>query len=139
MHSLAVEGRDHGVLANAIAPIAYTRMTAAAFGPEMERRTRPELVSALVAYLASEACTVTREIFEVGVGAYSRVFIGRTVGVTLDPMDDVTPGAIVERFDDIRDTSRFTTPADVMDMLSDVFGTRFDYGGAQRRDSPASD
>ena len=139
MHSLAVEGREHGVLANAIAPIAYTRMTAAAFGPEMERRTRPELVSALVAYLASEACTVTKEIYEVGAGGYSRVFIGRTVGVELDPMDDVTPETIAARLDEIRDTSVFTTPADVMEMLSGVFAQRFEYGGAQRGDGADSD
>jgi NAD(P)-dependent dehydrogenase (short-subunit alcohol dehydrogenase family) len=135
MNSLAVEGRDHGVLANAIAPIAYTRMTAAAFGPEMERQTRPELVSALVAHLASEACTVTKEIFEIGAGTYSRVFVGRTAGVALDPMDDVTPEAVAEHLDEIRDTAGFTTPDDVMAMLSDVLATRFEYGGAQHRDT----
>ncbi|MFI5048225.1 MAG: SDR family NAD(P)-dependent oxidoreductase [Acidimicrobiia bacterium] len=132
LHSLAVEGREHGVLANAIAPIAFTRMTASAFGPEMERRTRPELVSALVAYLASEACAVTHEIYEVGAGTYSRVFIGRTAGVALDPMDDITPETIATHLDAIRDTSRFSVPGDVMEMLSDVFAQRFEYGGAQR-------
>jgi NAD(P)-dependent dehydrogenase (short-subunit alcohol dehydrogenase family) len=136
MHSLAVEGRDHGVLANAVAPIAYTRMTASAFGTQMEQRTRPELVSAVVAYLASEACTLTREIFEVGAGTYSRVFIARTEGVVLDPSVDVTPEQIAANLDTIRDTSVFTTPSDVMELMSDVFRSRFEYGGVQAQQRP---
>ena len=66
-----------------------------------------------------------------GAGTYSRVFIGRTAGVALDPMDEVTAETVGARLDDIRDASRFTTPADVMEVLSDVFAQRFEYGDAQ--------
>jgi NAD(P)-dependent dehydrogenase (short-subunit alcohol dehydrogenase family) len=129
MNSLAVEGAGHGVLANAVAPIAYTRMTAGAFGAQLEERTRPELVSALVVYLVSEQCAVTREIFELGAGTYSRVFVGRTRGAVLDWSESIDPETLVAQLDRIRDPSEFSVPRDVMAMLSDVFGSRFDYGG----------
>jgi NAD(P)-dependent dehydrogenase (short-subunit alcohol dehydrogenase family) len=134
MHSLAVEGAQYGVLANAVAPIAYTRMTAAAFGPELEQRTRPELVANFVLYLVSEECAVTREIFEVGAGTYSRVFIGRTSGVVLDSSKPIRPETTVRHLDDIRNTSHFTIPKDVMAMLSDVFDFRFEFGGQRQVD-----
>jgi NAD(P)-dependent dehydrogenase (short-subunit alcohol dehydrogenase family) len=132
MNSLAVEGAEYGVLANAVAPIAYTRLTAAAFGPALEQRARPELVSALVVYLVSEQCAVNREVFELGAGTYSRVFVGRTSGVVLDSSRPIGPEAVVERLDEIRDTSHFSIPKDVMAMLSDVFSSRFEYGGAHQ-------
>jgi NAD(P)-dependent dehydrogenase (short-subunit alcohol dehydrogenase family) len=132
MHSLAVEGAQHGVIANAVAPIAYTRMTAAAFGAELEHRTRPELVANFVLYLVSEECAVTREIFEVGAGTYSRVFIGRTTGLVLDPSNQIDPETTVGHLEDIRDTSHFSIPKDVMAMLSDVFDFRFEYGGQRQ-------
>jgi hypothetical protein len=58
--------------------------------------------------------------------------VGRTSGVVLDPSGPVGPEAIVERLDQIRDTSQFSIPKDVMAMLSDVFSFRFEYGGAHR-------
>lgn len=134
MNSLAVEGRDHGVLANAIAPIAYTRMTAEAFGPAMEQRTRPELVSELVAYLASEQSTVTQRIIEVGAGTYARVFLGRAEGVSLDPATDIDAEKIGEHMNAILATSRFETPDDVMQMLAGVLDVPFEYGGAHLSD-----
>jgi NAD(P)-dependent dehydrogenase (short-subunit alcohol dehydrogenase family) len=131
MNSLAVEGAEHGVLANAIAPIAYTRMTAAAFGAQFEERTRPELVSALVIYLVSERCAVTREVFELGAGTYSRVVVARTRGALLDWSKTIDPETLLEQLDRIRDPSEFSVPKDVMAMLSDVFDSRFEYGGTQ--------
>ena len=63
-------------------------MTAAAFGPELEHQTRPELVSELVAYLSSEQCALTQQIIEVGAGNYARVFLGRCEEAPL-----ILPGA----------------------------------------------
>lgn len=134
MNSLAYEGREHGVLANTIAPIAHTRMTAAAFGPQIEHMTRPELVSALVVYLASPRCQLTKQAIEVGAGAYARVFIGRTEGITLDTDREIEPELIAERMPDIVDTQRFTVPDDTMEVLTSVFGSKFLFGGAHLND-----
>jgi NAD(P)-dependent dehydrogenase (short-subunit alcohol dehydrogenase family) len=133
MNCLALEGREHGILANSIAPIAYTRMTAAAFGPELEHQTRPELVSELVAYLSSEQCGLTQQIIEVGAGNYGRVFLGRCEGSTLDPSGNVEAEAIAAHLAEILDTSDFQIPGSTMEVLAGLFHTPFEYGGAQGR------
>ena len=60
---LAVEGAKYNIKANAIAPLALTRMTENIMG-ELRRQARcPALVSPLVAYLAHEDCPVTGQVF----------------------------------------------------------------------------
>ena len=51
---LAQEGRRYGVLANAVAPLAATRMSDGVLNAEAFKRMPPEHVSAVVAYLASD-------------------------------------------------------------------------------------
>ena len=59
---LAVEGAKYDIKANAIAPLALTRMTEAIMG-SLGERLDPGLVSPLVAFLAHEDCDVSGEIF----------------------------------------------------------------------------
>ncbi len=47
--STAIEGARSGILANAIAPIAWTRMTESLLPPEFEAKFGPETISPLVA------------------------------------------------------------------------------------------
>src|SRR5687768_2499926 len=54
---LAVEGAKYNIKANAIAPIAKTRMTEELLGP-MADKLAPELVTPVVAWLVSEECPV---------------------------------------------------------------------------------
>ena len=61
----AQEGGKYNIRANAIAPVARTRMTEDLLGPLVEKLD-PALVSPVVAYLASEACDVSGEIYSVG-------------------------------------------------------------------------
>src|SRR4051812_8316061 len=61
---LANEGAKHNIKANAIAPIAYTRMTEELV-PGMEDKLKPEFVSPLVAYLVHEDCPVSGEVYTV--------------------------------------------------------------------------
>jgi len=79
MHVLAIEGGSKGVKANAIAPIAGTRMTQELLGP-MAEKFDPKFVSPVVAYLASEGCSVSGEVFSVAGGSVSRMFVGLTPG-----------------------------------------------------------
>lgn len=76
---LAVEGAKYNIKANAIAPLARTRMTENLLGGFGEK-LGPEFVSPVVAYLVHEDCPVTGEVFSVGGGRVARVFIGETPG-----------------------------------------------------------
>jgi NAD(P)-dependent dehydrogenase (short-subunit alcohol dehydrogenase family) len=63
----AREGESHGILANAVAPAAATRMLTRAVEPgELD----PEQVAPGVLFLASEWCTVTGRVLEAGGGEF---------------------------------------------------------------------
>lgn len=76
---LAVEGAKHNIKANAIAPLALTRMTEDILG-RLGDKLDPALISPLVTYLAHEDCPVTGQTFSVGGGRVAHVFIGETNG-----------------------------------------------------------
>jgi len=76
---LAKEGAKYNIKANAIAPIARTRMTEELLGP-MADRVNPAEVAPLVAFLAHEDCPVNGETFSVGGGRVARFFVGMTRG-----------------------------------------------------------
>jgi len=73
--SLAVEGEQHGIKVNAVAPIASTRMANGVFG-ELDKHLDPSLVSSVVAFLAHRDCPVNGRILSAGGGRVAEVFIG---------------------------------------------------------------
>jgi NAD(P)-dependent dehydrogenase (short-subunit alcohol dehydrogenase family) len=75
----AQEGGKYNVKANAIAPVARTRMTEELLGPLVDKLD-PSLVSPVVAYLASEECQLTGEVFSVAGGRVARIFIAEGPG-----------------------------------------------------------
>jgi len=77
---LAAEGAKYNIKANAIAPLALTRMTENLMGGAFGDKLSPGLVSPLVAYLAHEDCPVNGQLFSVGGGRVAHVFIGETQG-----------------------------------------------------------
>ncbi|MFG1974654.1 SDR family oxidoreductase [Nonomuraea fuscirosea] len=89
--TIGIEGARNGIKANAIAPVAWTRMTEALLPAEFEAKFTPERVSALVAYLVHESCETSGEVFTVGAGRVARVFVAEGPGWKTD---DVTPEAI---------------------------------------------
>lgn len=70
--TLAIEGRKNNILVNAIAPTGGTRMTEGLIPPQVFEQLKPELVSPLVVYLASENCQETSGLFEVGVAGWAK-------------------------------------------------------------------
>ncbi|GLW06255.1 3-oxoacyl-ACP reductase [Microtetraspora sp. NBRC 13810] len=78
--TIGIEGARANIRCNAIAPIAWTRMTESLLPAEFEAKFTPERVSALVAFLAHEDCPVTGEVFSVGAGRVARVFVAEGPG-----------------------------------------------------------
>jgi NAD(P)-dependent dehydrogenase (short-subunit alcohol dehydrogenase family) len=70
MLAVAAEGAAHGILANAISPVATTRMSTRAAKPgELD----PELVVPALLYLASESCEVSGIVLRAAGGSFSTV------------------------------------------------------------------
>ena len=112
-HVLAQEGAKHNIKANVIAPVALTRMTEDLLGGFGEA-LKPDLITPVVAYLASEECEVNGEIYSIAGGQVSRFFIGRTPGFY---KADLTVEDVRDNFDTIRDEEGYTVPANITDEL----------------------
>jgi NAD(P)-dependent dehydrogenase (short-subunit alcohol dehydrogenase family) len=110
MNVLKIEGGRYNINVNAVAPIAHTRMTEGLFGGIVEMFS-PSQVSPAVAYLVSEACELTGEIWSVGGGSVSRFFIGLTEGYFKHPDDgDLTIEDVAAHVHDIRREIGYMVP-----------------------------
>jgi len=103
---LALEGQKAGIRANAIAPVALTRLTEDLpffQAEEMKARMDPKLVSPLIVFLASDLSkAVTKRIFFVGSGTISEMRMVRTQGVTKKEAGGLwTPQEIASKIDQI--------------------------------------
>ena len=96
--TLALEGAPCGILANAIVPIGLSRM----FRLPDATGIRNETVSAAVAWLSHENCSVNGEIFWVRRDRLAQAVIGLTRGLR-DPA--MTIESIFESLDKITDTA----------------------------------
>jgi NAD(P)-dependent dehydrogenase (short-subunit alcohol dehydrogenase family) len=103
MNVLALEGVRKGVLINAIAPGAATRMTTELIPGEMRDYLGPGLVSPVVAYLCSESCTDTGHIIWSVAGKVARVFYAETPGVQFEPTEQLDPDDVEAAWPQIMD------------------------------------
>jgi NAD(P)-dependent dehydrogenase (short-subunit alcohol dehydrogenase family) len=113
--NLATEARPHGIAVNAIAPRAFTRMSAFAFVGQTEEQQQhtavvldPELNAPGVAYLAHESCALNGEVLRTGMNSVGRLAVVHTDGVAeaaltpedvaanLDAILDVAHGTVVD-------------------------------------------
>jgi NAD(P)-dependent dehydrogenase (short-subunit alcohol dehydrogenase family) len=113
--NLATEGAPHGIRANAIAPRAYTRMSASSSDAlsemlaipreDMEAINAsmpPELCAPAVAFLAHESCPLNGEVLQVGMGGVARLAVVHAQGIN---KQSLTAEDIADNLDTIMDVT----------------------------------
>ncbi len=111
MSVLKLEGAKYGIAVNAICPIAQTRMTTEILG-EMAEQADPASVAPAVAYLVSEECELSGEVWSIGAGSVSRIFTGLCPGYFKHPQEDgpISIEDVAEHVDDIRAEEDYIVP-----------------------------
>jgi NAD(P)-dependent dehydrogenase (short-subunit alcohol dehydrogenase family) len=115
MLALKEEGTRHGILANAIAPLAVTRLGAGVFPPELEARLTPEQVAPVVTWLASEQCHISGEVLLAGAGRIARAVLLHGAGITSEA--PLAPEDIGERWPEIASMSDARPFGNISDAL----------------------
>jgi len=103
VNTLSLEGARSNIRANAIAPMAATRMTEDVAPQELLDSLPPSFVSPVVAYLLTEECAETGSVFVAGGGAVYRVAQFQNKGVRFAEPPSV--GLVAERWSEIADMS----------------------------------
>jgi len=109
----AIEGAKYNIKSNVITPIARTRLTEDLMSQlgDAADMFDPNLITPMVAYLCSEECRYTHDIFNVGAGRYSRIFVGSTPGWTIPPgSTPPTAEAVRDHLEEIYATHDFKIP-----------------------------
>jgi len=106
INTLAIEGAKSGITANAVAPLAATRMTADIAPAEVLEKLPPEFVAPVVTHLVNPVCTETGSVFVVGGGLVQRVALFQNKGVTF--AEPPSAGEVADRWPDICDLTETT-------------------------------
>ncbi|MBU0994500.1 MAG: SDR family oxidoreductase [Proteobacteria bacterium] len=102
MNTLKLEMAKYNVKVNAIAPTAYSRMTADVFPEEMGKKLQPKFNVPLVLYLCSEDNNETGRTYVMGAGWYGRTAVVCAEGACLgDAKRDISVEEIRESFSKI--------------------------------------
>jgi NAD(P)-dependent dehydrogenase (short-subunit alcohol dehydrogenase family) len=134
--ALALEGGRHGILTNCLLPIARPERQPRSAAPppralvEQLMRSglkkgfpphaRAAMVTPMLTWLASAACTVNGEAFSAGSGRYARVFIGLTEGWLAPNADLPAPEDVADHLDEIENRDRHTVPGGIWDELRGI-------------------
>lgn len=125
---IAIEGAEHGILANCVLPFGYSRMVSETAGDRAEleptpgflHAIEPELVVPIVVYLASRACSITHHSFSACAGRFARVFVGLAQGWGDGPQGNPTPEDIAEHLGAVTATDPYTVPGSIFDEVFEV-------------------
>lgn len=121
---IALEGAEHGILANTVLPFGVSRMvTDILDDPKVLEETaffkaiRPELVAPIVVFLASRACGFSHQNFSACAGRFARVFVGLSDGWLAAPGSNPTADDIAAHITEIAATEPFTVPGSIYEEV----------------------
>jgi NAD(P)-dependent dehydrogenase (short-subunit alcohol dehydrogenase family) len=125
---IAIDGAPHGILANSVLPLGYSRMVTETVGDRDElgdavpflRAIEPELVVPMVVYLASRACTFTHQNYSACAGRFARVFVGLGESWVASPDTPPTAEAIEAHLAEVAATEPFTVPGSIFDEVTQI-------------------
>lgn len=133
--SLAAEGEDFGITVNALAPGAFTAMSAAGNAMDAEQRTwsektlSPDFVAPVVAWLVHPETTVTGRMIEAAAGRAATNFIASTRGMWKPRLEVDDLLANVDAVLDRSDFAVIRTLAEMKTwMTTDTTGWRVGFG-----------
>jgi NAD(P)-dependent dehydrogenase (short-subunit alcohol dehydrogenase family) len=121
---IAIEGAQHGILANAVLPFGFSRMvTETVADPKALEETgflkviQPELVVPIVVFLASRACELSHHNYSACAGRFARVFVGLGEGWLAERDSNPTAEDIAAHLSEVSATEPFTVPASIFDEV----------------------
>ncbi|MGO9030480.1 SDR family NAD(P)-dependent oxidoreductase [Mycobacterium sp.] len=121
---IAIEGAQHGILANTALPFGFTRMVTETVGdPKALEATgflkviQPDLVVPIVAFLASRACEFTHHNYSACAGRFSRVFVGLGEGWLAEPGSNPTADDVAAHLSEVSATEPFTVPGSIFEEV----------------------
>lgn len=126
---IAIEGAEHGILANTVLPFGFSRMVTETVGdPKALEETgflkviQPELVVPIVVFLASRACEFTHQNYSACAGRFARVFVGLGEGWLAEPGSSPTADDITAHLSEVTATAPFTVPNSIFEEVFDICG-----------------
>jgi NAD(P)-dependent dehydrogenase (short-subunit alcohol dehydrogenase family) len=121
---IAIEGAQHGILANTVLPFGHTRMvTGTVPDPEYLEESgflnaiQPELVVPIVVFLASRDCEFSHHNYSACAGRFARVFVGLGEGWLAEPGSNPTADDVAAHLADVSATEPFTVPMSIFDEV----------------------
>ena len=125
---IAIEGAEHGILANTVLPFGYSRMVSETVGDREQlpkessflNAIRPELVVPLVVFLASRACNFSHHNYSAGAGRYARVFVGLGEGWLAEPGRAPTADDIAAHVSQVSAIEPFTVPMSIHEEVTGI-------------------
>jgi NAD(P)-dependent dehydrogenase (short-subunit alcohol dehydrogenase family) len=124
MRTLAMEGKSHNVLTNAIAPYAATPMTARQGNMPEEFMTtmRPEFVAPAVALMVSEQTSLNGQVIIAGKGVFRRAANVEGRGLRYAEPTAATAEALARDVGQLLDMEGATEFTDAMAAFQQLFG-----------------
>jgi NAD(P)-dependent dehydrogenase (short-subunit alcohol dehydrogenase family) len=125
---VAIEGAQHGILANCILPFGYSRMVFETVGerdalepePGFLHAIEPELVVPMVVFLASPTCTFTHHAYSACAGRFARVFVGLADGWVAPPGSNPTAEDVAAHLDEVTSPEPYSIPGSIFDEVAQV-------------------